>query len=304
MTRADLAEQLAAQETFFAPLIVEPDGVTITDDELAGVPVEWTAPADGPSDDGLVVVYIHGGGYSSGLAKWARRGTARLALGLGCRVVAPDYRLAPRYPFPSAHDDVLAVYTHLIGAGGIDPRRIAAAGDSAGGGMAVTLAADARDRGLPMPACAITNSLWADLGLNTPSLDDPVRNGYDIRREMVELLSATLLSTGGIDPCDPRHSPVYRDLRGLPPILVQAAGRDVCHDDSVRLAAAARAAGVEVTITEYPDVEHIWILNGPFRLEYGEEYPRDGVHWVDRGVEPPEAATAVDEMVAFIRANT
>jgi epsilon-lactone hydrolase len=300
----ELAEQLRAQEVFFAPLIVEPAGVTIERDELAGVPVEWTAPAGGPSDDGLVIVYLHGGGYSSGLAAWARRGTARLALGTGARVVAPDYRLAPRFAFPAAHEDVLAVYQHLIGRGGYAPTRIAVAGDSAGGALAVTLAADARDRGLPMPACAMTNSLWADLGLNTPSLDDPVRNGFDIRRGMVEQLSATLLSTGAIDPCDPRHSPVYRDLHGLPPLLVQAAGRDVCHDDSVRLAAAARAAGVDVTITEYADVEHIWILNGPWRLEYGERYPEDGVRWVDRGVEAPEAITAIDEMCAFVAAHT
>jgi epsilon-lactone hydrolase len=304
MSRAALADQLATQEGFFAPLIVEPDGVTFTEDELAGVPVEWTAPTGGVADDGLVVMYQHGGGYSSGLAKWARRGTARLATALGARVVALDYRLAPLHPFPAAHEDVLAVFRHLIGVGGFDPARIAAAGDSAGGALSVTLAADARDLGMPMPACLITNSLWADIGLNTPSLDDPVRNGYDIRREMVELLSATLLSTGGIDPRDPRHSPVYRDLRGLPPLLIQAAGHDVCHDDSVRLAASARAAGVDVTITEYPDVEHIWILNGPWRLEYGARYPEDGVHWVDGGIELPEAVTAIDEMATFIRAHT
>ncbi len=103
MSRAELAEQLATQEDFFAPLIYEPDGVTFTEDELAGVPVEWTAPAGGATDDGLVVIYQHGGGYSSGISKWARRGTARLATALGARVVAPDYRLAPatRSPPPT-----------------------------------------------------------------------------------------------------------------------------------------------------------------------------------------------------------
>jgi len=147
------------------------------------------------------------------------------------------------------------------------------------------------------------NSLWADIALNTPSLDDPVRNRYDIRRGLVEMLSATLLSTGGVDPYDPRHSPVYRDLTGLPPLLIQAAGRDVCHDDSVRLAANARAAGVEVTISEYPDVEHIWILNGPCRIRYGPKYPDDIIEFYDCGVEPPEAVTAIDEMCAFVRAH-
>jgi acetyl esterase/lipase len=297
--RPELAEQIAAQEERFAPLIVEPEGVTLKSDELAGVPVEWTLPAGGPTDEVLVIIYLHGGGYSSGCAKWARRATARLALGTGGRVVAPDYRLAPRFPFPAAHEDVLALYQHLIGPGGVAPRRVAVAGDSAGGALTVSLLADARDLGIPLPACGMLNSLWGDIALNTPSLDDPVRNRYDIRRGLVEYLSRTFLSTGGIDPYDPRHSPVYRDLTGLPPLLIQAAGRDVCHDDSVRLAATARAAGVAVTISEYPDVEHIWILNGPWRIRYGER----GGEWVDGGVEPAEAVTAVDEMCAFVRAH-
>jgi monoterpene epsilon-lactone hydrolase len=300
----ELAEQIATQERFFAPLIVEPDGVTFERDELAGVPVEWTAPAGGATDRSRVVLYLHGGGYSSGLAAWTRRGTARLAMGLGVRVVAPDYRLAPRFPFPAAHEDVLAVYRHLVGEAGYEPGRVAVAGDSAGGALTVSLMADARDAGLPVPACGMLNSLWADIALNTPSLDDPDRNRFDIRREMVEVLSATLLSTGGVDPYDPRHSPVYRDLRGLPPLLIQAAGRDVCHDDSVRLAANARAAGVEVTITEYPDAEHIWILNGPWRIRYGERFPEDGIEWHDCGTEAPEAVTAIEEMCAFVRRHT
>ena len=155
-----------------------------------------------------------------------------------------------------------------------------------------------------MPACAMLNSLWADLALNTPSLDDPVRNGFDIRREMVVQLAETLLATGDIDPMDGRHSPVYRDLSGLPPLLIQAAGRDVCHDDSIRLAASARAAGVDVTITEYPEAEHIWILNGPWRIEYPHDYPANpGIHWVDSGAEAPEAIPAMEEMVAFVRAH-
>ena len=300
----ELAEQIARQEAAFAPLLTEPAGVSLQADEVGGVPVEWTAPADGPTDEGLVIVYLHGGGYSSGLAKWARRGAARLALGTGGRVVAPDYRLVPHFPFPAAHEDVLAVYQALIGAGGFAPSRVAVAGDSAGGALTVSLLADCRDAGIPLPACGMTNSLWADIALNTPSLDDPVRNRYDIRRDLVEFLSVTFLSPGGIDRYDGRHSPVYRDLHGLPPLLIQAAGRDVCHDDSVRLAASARAAGVDVTITEYPDAEHIWILNGPWRIRYGgDRFPEDGMEWVDSGAEAPEAGTAIDEMCAFVRAH-
>ncbi len=300
----DVAKQITEQERFFAPLITEPEGVDLCRDELDGIPVEWTEPAGGPSDPSRVLLYLHGGGYSGGLAAWARRGTARLALGLGCRVVAPDYRLAPRFPFPAAHEDVLTVYKHLIGPGGYAPGRVAVAGDSAGGALTVSLCADARDLGIPIPACGMLNSLWADIAMNTPSLDDPVRNRFDIRREVVVQLSETLLSTGGIDPMDGRHSPVYRDLTGLPPLLVQAAGRDVCHDDSIRLAASARAAGVAVTITEYPDAEHIWILNGPWRIQYPDGYPEEPIGWVDSGAEAPEAVPAIEEMIAFAQTHT
>jgi epsilon-lactone hydrolase len=297
----ELAEQIARQEVFFAPLITTPAGVIFATEELGTgehrVPVEWTTPEAGVTAPDLVILYFHGGGYSSGLAKWARRATARLALDLGCRVVAPDYRLAPRFPFPAAHEDALAVYRDLIGPRGYAPESVAVAGDSAGGALTVSLMADARERGLPLPACGMLNSLWADIAMNTPSLDDPVRNGFDIRRSVVEGLSATLLSTGGVDPYDPRHSPVYRDLRGLPPLLIQAAGRDICHDDSIRLAANARAAGVTVQITEYADVEHIWILNGTHRIRY----PEGQVAWVDVGEEPPEAITAIAEMSDFVR---
>ncbi len=293
----ELLEQITRQEKFFAPLIATPEGATFTQDELGGVPVEWTTPDSGTTHLTLVILYLHGGGYSSGLAKWARRASSRLAMRLGCRVVAPDYRLAPRFPFPAAHEDVLAVYQHLIGALGFAPDHVIVGGDSAGGALTVSLMADCRDRGIPLPACGLINSLWADIAMNTPSLDDPMKNGFDIRRSVVEGLAATLLSTGGVEPYDPRHSPVYRDLKGLSPLLIQAAGRDVCHDDSIRLAANARAAGVAVKVTEYPDVEHIWILNGTHRIRY----PDGGFEWYDCGIEPEEAVTAIDEMCEFVR---
>jgi len=299
----ELQQQIDEQQPLFGPLITEPPGVTFQRDELAGVPVEVTRPLGGETHPNRVVLYLHGGGYSSGLAAWARRGTARLALGLGCSIVTPDYRLAPRFPFPAAHEDVLAVYKHLIGPGGYLANHVAVAGDSAGGALTVSLCADARDQNLPLPACGMLNSVWADIAMNTPSLDDPIKNGFDIRREVVQMLCDTLLSTGGVDPMDPRHSPVYRDLRDLPPLLIQAAGRDVCHDDSVRLAANARAAGVEVTFTEYPDAEHIWILNGPWRMHYPDEFPRVGVQFVDRGIEAPEAVTAIEEMMTFAQSH-
>lgn len=301
----EIQQQIEEQLRFFEPLISEPENVNFIQSELAGVPVEITEPIGAGANTDLVVLYLHGGGYSNGLAAWARRATARLALGLDCRVVTPEYRLAPRFAFPAAHEDVLAVYQNLIGPSGYRPERVAVAGDSAGGALSVSLCADARDLGIPMPACAMLNSLWADIAMNTPSLDDPVRNSFDVRREIVEGLSATLLSSGNVDPMDPRHSPVYRNLAGLPPLLIQAAGRDVLHDDSIRLAASARKDGVSVKITEYPNAEHIWILNGPFRLHYPDDFPKhfEQVRFFNCGTEAPEAVTAIEEMVAFVQSN-
>ena len=108
--KRELQNQIDEQEPLFGKLIVEPPEATYTREELYDVPVEITEPVGGVTNADLVLLYLHGGGYSNGLAAWARRGTARLAQGLGCRIVTPDYRLAPRFPFPAAHEDVLAVY--------------------------------------------------------------------------------------------------------------------------------------------------------------------------------------------------
>ena len=296
-----IKKQIETQEAAFSKLITTPPSARFTRHEINEVPVEITSPATGTVDASRAVIYLHGGGYSNGCAAWARRATARLSEALGCQVVAPDYRLAPEFPFPAQQEDTLAVFRGLQSDWGLTGERIAVAGDSAGGALAVTLAADARDAEEVMPGVAIANSLWADIALNTPSLDDPVRNRYDVRRELVEYLSQTLLSTPGVQPMDGRHSPVYRDLSGLPPLLLQAAGRDACHDDSVRLAANARAAGVTTTLTEYADVEHIWILNGPWRMAYADRYPEDPtIEWIDCGEEPVAAQAAIGEMAAFI----
>ncbi|KAI9028453.1 Alpha/Beta hydrolase protein [Hyaloraphidium curvatum] len=302
--KPEIAEQIERQMALFRPLIIEPEGVRLERGELGGVDVEWTIPESGVTDPDTIVLYTHGGGYSSGLAAWARRGTARLAKALGCKVAAVEYRLSPQFPFPAAHEDVLAVYKHVIGPAGYKPGRVVLIGDSAGGALAVSCAADARDAGLPLPACIITNSLWADIDMNTPSLDDPEKLKHDIRKEIVVMLNHNFLLPGGINPRDPRHSPVYRDLSKLPPILLQAAGLDICYDDSVRLAARAKEGGTPIKFSVYPNVNHIWILNGPWNIKYPDDYPANPAFgWEDSGTEPPECVTAIDEIVAFIKEN-
>ncbi len=128
-------------------------GLNYESAEIAGLPAEWTLPEDVATDPEAAVMYLHGGGYVAGSPDVCRLATSRIALGLGVRVIAPDYRLAPEHPFPAAHEDVLAVYRELIAAQGVRPEKFAVAGDSAGASLAVSLIADARESGLPMPAC-------------------------------------------------------------------------------------------------------------------------------------------------------
>jgi epsilon-lactone hydrolase len=269
------------------------DGLNYAPAEIAGVPAEWTVPDGVATDPEAAVMYIHGGGYVAGTPEACRLATSRIALGLGVRVIAPDYRLAPEHPFPAAHEDVLAVYRELITAQGVRPEKFAVAGDSAGGSMAVSLIADAREAGLPMPACGMLNSPFSDAALNSPSLDDPDRNQHSIPRGLVDALTAAFLSTGGVHPKDPRHSPIYRDLCGLTPLLIQVAGHDICHDDGIRLAAKAREAGVNVTLTEYPNSEHIFIV-------WGSKLYVDGAI-VDAALDPEPPRRAAQEMVEFAR---
>jgi acetyl esterase/lipase len=294
MNGFDVQGFLAALRGMDSSALATPhDGLNYASAEIAGVPAEWTVPAGVPTDPEAAVMFIHGGGYVAGAPDVCRLATSRIALGLGVRVIAPDYRLAPEHPFPAAHEDVLAVYRELITAQGVRPEKFAVAGESAGASMAVSLIADAREAGLPVPACGMLNSPFADVALNSPSLDDPVRNQHSIPRGLVDALTAAFLSTGGVHPEDPRHSPVYRDLCGLTPLLIQVAGYDICHDDGVRLAAHARAAGVDVTLTEYPTSEHIFIV-------WGSKQFLDGAI-VDTALDPEPPRRAAREMVDFAR---
>jgi epsilon-lactone hydrolase len=207
-----------------------------------------------------VILYFHGGGYLRGEPHEFRGVTVPLAKVTTTRVVVPSYRLAPENPFPAAYEDALAVYVGLVEQDGVSPSEIVVAGDSAGGGIAAALLVGARDGGLPMPACAVLHCPYADLAAASPSLRDPHRETPGLPRSRVDWLRDTYLAAGNPDPYDIRHSPVYADLTGLPPLLIQVAGRDLYHDDGVRLAANGRARGVNVTYSDFPDSEHVWIL--------------------------------------------
>lgn len=233
-----------------------PPGVRIVPVDVAGLRGEWV---EGPQvDRRRVLFWLHGGGYSSGSCVTHRDLAARLSLASGARVLLLDYRLAPEHPFPAAVEDAVAGYRWLI-EGGIEPADVAIGGDSAGGGLALATMVRLRERGFALPAAAVLLSPWADLAMTGPSMR--TRAGVDPVGSPEVLAAAAGLYLGGADPKEPLASPLYADLRGLPSMLVQVGDHELLLSDSTRLAEAAEAVGVAVTLEVWEEMWHVWHLS-------------------------------------------
>lgn len=234
----------------------EIEDVDITDTVLGGVPCLDVRPLD--HEETGTLVYVHGGGYIWMRAETHLAVAAAFVRETGCRCLSVDYRRAPEDPFPAPVEDLVAVHRALLDDG--EPAaRIAFAGDSAGGGLVVAALVALRDAGIPLPVAGVSISPWSDLAVTGPSADtadDPVVSGTALRM-MADLYLA------GADPYTPTASPLYADLSGLPPLLVQVGTRESLLDDARRLVERAQAAGVEVTLSEYEDVIHMWVVTGP-----------------------------------------
>ncbi len=201
-----------------------------------------------------VILYFHGGVYVIGSATTSVPLVSDLARRTGAKAVALDYRLAPEHPYPAAVEDAQAAYAGLLGQ--VDPGQIALAGDSAGGGLAVALLLALRDAGVPLPSSAFLMSPYADLTLSGDTLLekealDPTLTPNGLRLRVPEYVA-------GADPSDPFISPVFGDLRGLPPLLIQSGSHEILLSDSIRLAARAAAADVPVTLEVTPGVPHVF----------------------------------------------
>lgn len=233
-----------------APL---PPGVTITPARDGAVPGIWADAERGSRQH--VLVLLHGGGFSTGSSITHRELAARLALASGVRVLVPDYRLVPEHPFPAGLHDAADVYAGLLDAG-IPAAQIALAGDSAGANLALAALLEVRARGLPLPGAAALLSPWLDLTVSDPSFAE--RAALDPLVSRGGLAGAAHIYLGDADPRQPLASPLYGDLRGLPPLLVQIGGDEVLLSDASRLDERARAAGGDVTLEVWPGMWHVW----------------------------------------------
>jgi epsilon-lactone hydrolase len=216
-------------------------------------PAEWLRPPGARTD--AAVLYLHGGGYVIGSPRSHRHLAAAIARAAGTAALLVDYRLAPEHPFPAALDDAVAAYQWLLGRG-VSPERIVVAGDSAGGGLTVATLLALRDRARPRPAGGVCISPWVDLTCSgatyaTRQAADPI-----VTHESVTMMARAYAGAGDVKA--PLVSPLYADLRGLPPLLVQVGSDEVLLDDAVGLGDRARSAGVDVTVEEWPKMIHVW----------------------------------------------
>ncbi len=217
-----------------------------------GVPAEWITTDD--SSEQRVVLYLHGGGYISGSPQTHRSVIGEIARATGARVLAPDYRLAPEAPYPAALEDAWTVYWWLLQQG-VRPEQLVVAGDSAGGGLTIALLVALRDAGLPLPAGAVCLSPWFDLALASESIHRNAASDY-LNPQIIR--SAAYMYLADRDPRTPLASPLYADLHGLPPLLLQAGTAEMLLDDSKRFARRASAAGVQVEIELWENMVHVW----------------------------------------------
>ena len=254
------------------------DDVRLEAVDLDGVPGEWSIVPGADASRALMV--FHGGGYCSGSIASHRRMATEAGRAGGLRTLAVGYRLAPEHPFPAALDDALTAW-RLLRRQGYPAKRIAVGGDSAGANLTLALAGELKRAGEDLPGCLWLVSPWTDLAMTGATLASKSAVDPLIHKEYLEEL-ANAYAPDGLDRKDPRISPLYADLEGLPPTLIQVGSAETLLDDAVRVAAAAGAADVSVTLEIWPHMIHAWPL------------------W-NAGLEPGRRALA--HLGAFLREN-
>jgi len=249
---ADIHEARAVLDQAFGEFR-PPSDVNVFDIDANGVPCQWISAPDVPQD--RLIIYFHGGAYAACSPTTHQDLISRLSRASGAAALGVGYRLAPEHLFPAAVEDSIAVYNWALGHG-FEPPNIVLAGDSAGGGLVLSVLLAARDSGVDLPAAGVCFSPWVDLECSGESmvsndhLDDFIKHGGLLARAKAYL--------GDADPKHPWASAVHADLRGLPPLLIHVGSGETLLDDSTRLAALAKEAGVDVTLKIWEDMVHVW----------------------------------------------
>jgi monoterpene epsilon-lactone hydrolase len=232
-----------------------------------------TVPESSPE---RVVLYLHGGGYTEGAAYNHREIAARLAREARAGVHLLDYPLAPENVFPAPVTAAAEAYQKLL-AEGVPAHRIGVGGDSAGGGLTLALLVHLRDLGIPLPAAAVPVSPWTDLTLSSASYQERASRDPFVSREALARFTRGYLGTA--DAQEPLASPLFADLSGLPPLLIEVGSEEVMIDDSRRFHARAREAGVDSRLVVTEGAPHIWQHFGSFLPQARESLARMGEHW-------------------------
>ncbi|MCH2674334.1 MAG: alpha/beta hydrolase [Dehalococcoidia bacterium] len=251
---ADIHEARAVLDQAFSVYPPASD-VTIFEIDAGGVPCQWITAPGVPQD--RLIIYLHGGAYATCSPTTHKDLISRLSLASGAAALGVDYRLAPEYLFPAAVEDCLAAYNWALGHG-FEPGNIVLAGDSAGGGLVVSVLLAARDSALPLPAGGVCFSPWVDLECTGDSMS--VNDHLDAFIKYEGLFARAQSYLGEADPKHPWASALYADLHGLPPLLIHVGSAETLLDDSTRLAILAKDSGVDVSLKIWDDMVHVWQL--------------------------------------------
>lgn len=250
--------------------------------ESDGVPGQWVIASGADPDRRLL--YLHGGGFVAGSSDYYLTLAARISAAAGCAVLAPDYRLAPEHPFPAGLEDCLLAYRWLLrhGPAGASPAvSVYIAGDSAGGNLTLAMLLALRDQCETLPAAAVAISPFADLTLAGESLRTEAPHDPIMSPNCLPDFTSRYLA--GTPATDPLASPAFGDYQGLPPLLIQVGEHEIIRDDSVLVAAQARAAGVEVSLEIWNGMFHVFQSHEPLL---------------------PESRAAIDQIATFLQSHT